>query len=141
MARWKEAFDSRGEFGDSIVPKVLLGATNIEALKVEKYPVSLDDLKQFQATPQAAEASMGSVSFDHSHLKKLLTAIKGWWGTVNYYHNVFQNHHFGPISCLSEFESDNITISDSGVEISKARLTILSTLFCNTSEELRTNWR
>lgn len=43
VSRWKEAFDARGEFGDSVVPKIFLNATNESALK----KVELEDLKQF----------------------------------------------------------------------------------------------
>lgn len=29
LQRWKEAFLARGEYGDAIVPKVVLGATHV----------------------------------------------------------------------------------------------------------------
>ena len=41
-----EAFRARGEFGDSIVPKVMLEATHQDALKT----VSIEDLQKFAAT-------------------------------------------------------------------------------------------
>jgi hypothetical protein len=48
-SRWQEAFNaySAGKFGAEIVPKVMLGSTNQEALK----KVALEDLQKFDAGP------------------------------------------------------------------------------------------
>ncbi|PNS15202.1 hypothetical protein CAC42_8203 [Sphaceloma murrayae] len=42
-SRWLEAFEARGQHGEKIVPKVVLGATNESVLK----KLNLEDLKKF----------------------------------------------------------------------------------------------
>jgi len=61
----KEAFDHREEYGESIVPRVILEATHERA--VLRTGLSVDDLRKFEATEddKTGKSSFATVS-DHS---------------------------------------------------------------------------
>jgi len=53
-SRWLEAFQAREQYGDKIVPRVFLEATNEKALN----KVKLEDLKKFAADGFAANKEL-----------------------------------------------------------------------------------